>query len=66
MPLTVRQMIKLLERDGWYLVHQAGGHRQCKHLSKLGRVTVPGSLGKDLPAGTESSILRQAGLRRRK
>ena len=64
MPVTVREMIKRLEHDGWFLVDQAGGHRQYKHPRKPGRVTVPGTLGKDLPTGTERSILRQAGLRR--
>jgi predicted RNA binding protein YcfA (HicA-like mRNA interferase family) len=61
-PLTVRELIRLTEADGWYLVGQRGGHRQYKHPTKRGRVTVPGALGKQLPPGTDRSILRQAGL----
>ena len=38
------------------------GHRQYKHPEKQGRVTIPGKLSKELPPGTERSILRQAGL----
>lgn len=64
MPLTVRDMIRILERDGWRLVQQTGSHRQYKHPVKPGRVTVPGTLGKDLPSGTERSILKQAAVRR--
>jgi predicted RNA binding protein YcfA (HicA-like mRNA interferase family) len=61
-PLKVREMIKLIEADGWYLVVQAGSHRQYKHPTKHGRVTVPGNMGRELPLGTERSILKQAGL----
>jgi predicted RNA binding protein YcfA (HicA-like mRNA interferase family) len=65
MPMKVREMLRLLEDDGWYLVATVGSHRQYKHPTKLGRVTLPGKLGKDLPIGTERSILKQAGLDRR-
>ena len=58
-------MLSLLEADGWYLVTTAGSHRQYKHPTKPGRVTVAGNLGKDLPVGTERSILKQAQLERR-
>jgi predicted RNA binding protein YcfA (HicA-like mRNA interferase family) len=64
-PMKVREMLRLLEDDGWHLVTTVGSHRQFKHPTKVGRVTVPGKLGKDLPIGTERSILRQAGLDRR-
>ncbi len=53
-------MIKLLEEDGWYWVGTRGSHRQFKHPTKSGRVTVPGKLGADLPPGTLNSILKQA------
>jgi len=55
-------MLKVIEGDGWYLVRQRGSHRQYKHPTKPGRVTVPGAFGKELPPGTERSILKQAGL----
>lgn len=58
----MREMLTLIEADGWYQVTQRGNHRQYKHSTKPGRVTVPGALGKELPRGTERSILKQAGL----
>jgi len=53
----------MLEGDGWYLVGFEGSHRQYKHPSKRGRVTVAGKGSHDLSVGTLKSILRQAGLR---
>ena len=58
----VRDMIAYIESDGWYFVTQKGSHRQFKHTTKSGRVTIPGGLGDDLPPGTAKSILTQAGL----
>lgn len=54
-------VIKQLTADGWYLVHTVGSHRQYKHPTKPGKVTVPHPK-KDLPVGTVKSILKQAGL----
>ena len=65
MPLKVREVLRILEDDGWYLVTTVGSHRQYKHPTKPGRVTVPGKMGRDLPIGTERSTLKQAGLNRR-
>lgn len=62
--MKVREVIKFIEDDGWALVRQRGSHRQFKHLSKPGRVTVPGNLGDEVKPGTLASVLRQAGLRR--
>ena len=56
-------MIDLIEADGWYFVGQAGSHRQYKHPTKKGRVTIAGHPSKDLHPKTLNSILRQAGLR---
>ena len=61
MPVTVRDIIRHLEADGWMLVATRGSHRQFKHAMKTGRVTVPGKLSADLQPGTLKSILRQAG-----
>ena len=58
----VREIIKYVENDGWYLASQKDSHRQFKHLTKKGRVTIPGSLGDDLLPLTAKSILRQANL----
>jgi predicted RNA binding protein YcfA (HicA-like mRNA interferase family) len=60
--MKYRDVIKLIERDGWQLVHTVGSHQQYKHPTKPGRVTVAGKPGKDVPEGTRKSILRQAGL----
>ena len=57
-------MLTLLKRDGWVQVSQKGSHRQLKHPSKPGRVTVNGHPGDDLPQDMHKSILRQAGLRK--
>lgn len=62
MPRKVRDIIKLIEADGWQLVRTRGSHRQYAHPIKRGVVTVPGKMGADLPIGTERSILKQAGL----
>jgi predicted RNA binding protein YcfA (HicA-like mRNA interferase family) len=61
-PLKVSQLLKILEQDGWYLVTTCGSHRQFKHPTKAGRVTVPGKPSRMLPIGTERSILKQAGI----
>ena len=61
--MKVRQILKLLDKDGWYRVLSRGGHRQLKHPTKRGRVTVSGKPSDDLPAGTLNSILKQAGLK---
>lgn len=61
--MKVRDIIRLIENDGWRLVTTRGSHRQFKHPIKSGRVTVPGSLGDDVATGTQNSILRQAGLK---
>jgi predicted RNA binding protein YcfA (HicA-like mRNA interferase family) len=55
----------LIEDDGWRLLRIRGSHRHYVHPFKPGVVTVPGKLGKDLPIGTERSILGQAGIERR-
>jgi predicted RNA binding protein YcfA (HicA-like mRNA interferase family) len=64
MPTTVREIIRLLEADGWILIASKGSHRQYKHPSKMGKVTVPvHSLSDELRPGTLNSILKQAGLK---
>ena len=58
----VREAIRLVEQDGWYHLRTKGSHRQYKHASKPGRVTIPGKLSGTLHPKTSRSILRQAGL----
>lgn len=61
--MSSRELIRLLNRDGWIEVAQKGSHKQFEHPSKPGRVTVPHPV-KDVKPGTLASILRQAGLKR--
>jgi predicted RNA binding protein YcfA (HicA-like mRNA interferase family) len=61
--MKVREIIKLIEDDEWYLARTRGSHRQYKHPSKPGLVTVAGKPGDDLAPGTVNSILKQAGLK---
>ena len=61
--MKVRDMIHLICANGWYLVATRGSHRQYKHFSKTGRVTIAGKLSDDLAAGTRNSILKQAQLK---
>ena len=59
----VRDAIKRIEADGWREVTTKGSHRQFKHATKAGRVTIAGHLSDDLAPGTYNSILKQAGLK---
>ena len=61
--MTVREVLRIIEDDGWIMVAQKGSHRQYKHSTKTGRVTVAGHPKDDLAPGTLNSILRQAGLK---
>ena len=63
MLITVGEMIKRVQADGWFEVHQVGSHRQFKHPSKKGWVTLAGRPNKDLDPFLVNSILRQAGLK---
>jgi predicted RNA binding protein YcfA (HicA-like mRNA interferase family) len=62
--MKVADVIRMLQADGWTLVAKRGSHRQFKHSSKPGRVTVPGKLSDDLAPGTLNSVLKQSGLKR--
>ncbi|PYS37342.1 MAG: addiction module toxin, HicA family [Acidobacteria bacterium] len=61
--MKVRQIISIIERDGWYRVDAKGGHRQYKHPLKKGRVTISGHSNDDVHPKTLNSILKQAGLK---
>jgi predicted RNA binding protein YcfA (HicA-like mRNA interferase family) len=61
--VKVRDVLRLIEDDGWYLVATRGSHRQYKHATKLGRVTVAGKPSDDMAPGTLNSVLKQAGLK---
>ena len=61
--MKIRDIIKKLREDGWYEVAQRGSHRQYRHPSKPGRVTIAGHTNDDLAPGTLNSVLKQAGLK---
>lgn len=59
--MTPREVIRALKQDGWYEVKGRGSHRNFRHPTKIGKVTVPYHQG-DLPEGTLRSIERLAKL----
>lgn len=61
--MKVRDAIRLLHQDGWFLVRTKGSHRQYHHPRKPGTVTIAGHPSVDIPPGTMNSILKQAGLK---
>ena len=66
--MKYREVIKLIEADGWQYVRTTAGHLHYKHPTKPGLVTVSGGgkMNRDVPSGTLDHILRQAGLKRPK
>ena len=61
--MKVKELIRLLEKDGWEQARMRGSHHQYRHPSKAGTVTVAGKSSADIPPGTLASILKQAGLK---
>jgi predicted RNA binding protein YcfA (HicA-like mRNA interferase family) len=62
--MKVRDVLKMLMKDGWYLDRTRGSHRQFRHMTKPGTVTVSGNEGVDMPPGTLNSVLKQSGLKK--
>ena len=60
--MKVREILRIIHAEGWYLVTTRGSHRQFKHPWKKGRVTVPGKPSDDLAVGTWNSILKRSQL----
>jgi predicted RNA binding protein YcfA (HicA-like mRNA interferase family) len=60
--MKVRDVIKLIEADGWYFLRQKGSHRQYRHTTKPGKVTIAGKPSDEMAPGTLGSIFRQAGI----
>ena len=63
--MKVREILRLLKDDGWYLVATEGSHRQFKHPTKPGRATVSCHPSDDIHPKTLKSILTQAGLNKK-
>ncbi|MCI0480732.1 MAG: type II toxin-antitoxin system HicA family toxin [Candidatus Dadabacteria bacterium] len=62
--MKVREIIKLIEKNGWYMVrHKGTNHRVFHHSTRKGIVIVSGNSGDEVPKGTLSAIKRQAGLK---
>jgi len=61
--MKVRDAIRLVESDGWKLARTRGSHRQYRHPTKPGTLTVAGHPSWDLDPKTQASILKQAGLK---
>ena len=61
--MKVKELLIILVEDGWSLSRTKGSHRQYKHASKSGTVTVAGKLSADVPKGTLNAILKQSGIK---
>ena len=61
--MKVKELLKMLEEDGWILSRTRGSLRQFKHPRKPGLVTVAGKPSADVPKGTLNAILKQSGLK---
>jgi len=64
--MKVRDVIKFIEKDGWFLVVTKGSHRQYKHPTKSGRVTISGHPSDEMAPGTLNSVLKQSQLKQSK
>jgi predicted RNA binding protein YcfA (HicA-like mRNA interferase family) len=62
--MKVKELIALLEADGWFLVRTKVSHRQYHHRTKANTVTVSGKSSVEVPIGTLNSAPRQAGLKK--
>ena len=62
--MKVHELIALIEADGWSQVRTKGSHRQFRHPTKTGTVTIAGRTSLDVPPGTMKSVLVQTGLRK--
>lgn len=61
--VKLRDVAKMVEKDGWFIVRTKGSHRQYKHKTKKGLVTLAGKQSDELAPGTLNSVLKKAGLK---
>jgi len=61
--VKIRDVIKMIEKDGWFIIRTRGSHRQFKHKIKKGLVTIAGKPSDELAPGTLNSVFKQAGLK---
>jgi predicted RNA binding protein YcfA (HicA-like mRNA interferase family) len=64
--VKVRDVVRIIESDGWRFHSQKGSHQQYKHPTKLGRVTVAGRPGEDMHPKTLADVFKQAQIERQK
>ena len=62
--MKVKEVIRLIQNDGWVLVRTKGSHRQFHHPVKNGTVTIAGKESIEMPIGTLNNVLKQAGLKK--
>ena len=62
--MKFRDILKMIEKDGWYLIRTKGSHRQYKHDKKPGLITLAGKPNDDIATGTLNSILKQGGFKK--
>ena len=61
--MKVKDVVKMIEKDGGFIVRTKGSHRQFKHKTKKGLVTIAGKPSHELAPGSLNSVLKQAGLK---
>ncbi len=61
--MKFKELLKIIKEDGWFEVRVSGSHKQFKHSSKKGTVTIAGKPNKDVPRGTLNNILKQTSLK---
>jgi mRNA interferase HicA len=57
------ELLRILKRDGWFVVSQQGSHIKMRHETKAGTLIVPSHGSKEMATGTQNAILKQAGLK---
>ena len=63
--MKAKEITRLIEEDGWYIVRQRGSHRQFKHTIKKGLVTVAAhKMSDEIAPGTLNSIFKQAQIKK--
>lgn len=63
--MKARDIIKLIEEDGWFMTRQRGSHRQFKHKTKKGLVTIAAhKMSDEVAVGTLNSIFKQAQIKK--
>jgi predicted RNA binding protein YcfA (HicA-like mRNA interferase family) len=61
--MNAKELIKLLEQNGWYEARCRGSHRIFKHPEMSHAIPVAFHGSKDIPPGTLNKILKAAGLK---